>query len=139
MSHRKYEHPRCGSLGFLPRKRTKKHHGHIRSFPKDDPKQKVHLTAFCGFKAGMTHIVREMTRPGSRLHKREVVEAVTIIECPKLVIVGCVGYIKTPRGLKAVKTFFAEHLSECAIRRFYKRYRGKGKGKAFSKYQAKDR
>ena len=138
MSHRKYEHPRCGSLGFLPRKRTKKHHGHIRSFPKDDPKQKVHLTAFCGFKAGMTHIVREMTRPGSRLHKREVVEAVTIIECPKLVIVGCVGYIKTPRGLKAVKTFFAEHLSECAIRRFYKRYRGKGKGKAFSKYQAKD-
>ena len=27
MSHRKFEHPRCGSLGFLPRKRTKKHRG----------------------------------------------------------------------------------------------------------------
>ena len=138
MSHRKYEHPRCGSLGFLPRKRTKKHHGHIRKFPKDDKKKKVHLTAYCGFKAGMTHIVREVVKPGSRLHKKEVVEGVTIIECPKMVIVGCVGYVETPRGLKAVKTLFAEHLSECAIRRFYKRYRGKNHFQAFNKYQKKE-
>ena len=135
MSHRKYEHPRCGSLGFLPRKRTKKHHGKIRKFPKDDKKQKLHLTAYCGFKAGMTHIVREVTKPGSRLHKKECVEAVTIIECPKMVVVGIVGYIKTPRGLKAVTTLFAQKLSECAIRRFYKRYKGKGHYKAFNKYQ----
>ena len=138
MSHRKYEHPRCGSLGFLPRKRTKKHHGHIRKFPKDDKTKKVHLTAYCGFKAGMTHIVREVVKPGSRLHKKEVVEGVTIIECPKMVIVGVVGYVETPRGLKAVKTLFAEHLSECAIRRFYKRYRGKNQYKAFNKYQKKE-
>jgi large subunit ribosomal protein L3e len=138
MSHRKYEHPRCGSLGFLPRKRTKKHHGHIRKFPKDDKTKKVHLTAYCGFKAGMTHIVREVVKPGSRLHKKEVVEGVTIIECPKMVIVGVVGYVETPRGLKAVKTLFAEHLSECAIRRFYKRYRGKNNYKAFNKYQKKE-
>ena len=138
MSHRKYEHPRCGSLGFLPRKRTKKHHGHIRKFPKDDKTKKVHLTAYCGFKAGMTHIVREVVKPGSRLHKKEVVEGVTIIECPKMVIVGVVGYVETPRGLKAVKTLFAEHLSECAIRRFYKRYRGKNHYKAFNQYQKKE-
>lgn len=42
-----------------------------------------------------------------------------------MVVVGIVGYIKTPRGLKAVTTLFAQKLSECAIRRFYKRYRGK--------------
>ena len=137
MSHRKYEHPRCGSLGFLPRKRTNKHHGHIRKFPKDDQTKKVHLTAFCGFKAGMTHVVREVTKPGSRLHKKEVVEAVTIVECPKMVVVGVVGYVQTPRGLKKIKTLFAQNLSECAIRRFYKRYRGKGKFKAFNKYQEK--
>ena len=135
MSHRKFEHPRCGSLGFLPRKRTRKHHGHIRKFPKEKKSDKLHLTAYCGFKAGMTHIVREVTKPGSRLHKKECVEAVTIIECPKMVIVGIVGYIRTPRGLKAVKTLFAEKLSECAIRRFYKRYRGKNHFKAFNKYQ----
>ena len=71
MSHRKFEHPRCGSLGFLPRKRTRKHHGHIRKFPKDDPKKKIHLTAFCGFKAGMTHIVREVIKPGSVFIKKK--------------------------------------------------------------------
>ena len=138
MSHRKFEHPRCGSLGFLPRKRTRKHHGHIRKFPKEKKGEKLHLTAYCGFKAGMTHIVREVTKPGSRLHKKECVEAVTIIECPKMVVVGVVGYIRTPRGLKAVNTLFAEKLSECAIRRFYKRYRGKNHFKAFNKYQQKE-
>ncbi len=38
------------------------------------------MTAFMGYKAGMTHIVREMDRPGSKSNKKEVLEAVTIIE-----------------------------------------------------------
>lgn len=50
MSHRKFEAPRHGSLGFVPRRRTKHHRGRVRSFPKDDPSQPVHLTAFAGFK-----------------------------------------------------------------------------------------
>jgi len=54
MSHRKFEAPRHGSLGFLPRKRSKSHRGRIRSFPKDVQSQPPHLTAFMGFKAGMT-------------------------------------------------------------------------------------
>jgi large subunit ribosomal protein L3e len=134
MSHRKFEHPRRGSLGFLPRKRTKHHRGRIRKFPKDSTDKKIHLTAFVGFKAGMTHIVREIIKPGSRLHKKEVVEAVTIVECPKLVVVGITGYQETPRGLKKLKTVFAEHLDESVIRRFYKRYRGRDNYKAFTKY-----
>ena len=73
----------------------------------------------------MTHIVREVNKPGSRLNKKEVVEAVTIVECPRMVVVGLVGYIETPRGLKKVKSLFAEHLDESVIRRFYRRYRGK--------------
>jgi len=83
MSHRKFEQPRHGSLGFLPRKRTKHHKGRIRSFPKDDPTKKPHLTAFVGYKAGMTHILREVNKPGSKLHKRETVEAVTIMKLPQ--------------------------------------------------------
>jgi len=35
------------------------------AFPKDDPSKPVHLTCFIGYKAGMTHIVREADRPGS--------------------------------------------------------------------------
>lgn len=77
MSHRKFEAPRHGSLGFRPRRRTRHRNGRIRSFPRDDSKKPCHLTAFAGFKAGMTHIVRDVNKPGSRLHKKEIVEAVS--------------------------------------------------------------
>ena len=95
MSHRKFEHPRHGSLGFLPRKRAARHRGKgmisslltagftttqsanfisligfyynhaVKAFPKDDPTKAPRLTAFLGYKAGMTHIVREVEKPGS--------------------------------------------------------------------------
>ena len=35
-----------------------------------------------GYKAGMSTIVRDLDRPGAKMHKKEVVEAVTIIETP---------------------------------------------------------
>jgi len=69
MSHRKFEHPRHGNLGFLPKKRAARHRGKVKSFPQDDPKKPVHLTAFIGYKAGMTHIVREVDRPASSNHR----------------------------------------------------------------------
>lgn len=49
-------------------------------------------------------------------------EAVTIIETPPLMVVGVVGYVETPRGLRALKTVFAQHLSEECRRRFYKNW-----------------
>lgn len=52
------------------------------SFPKDDPKKPVHLTATMGYKAGMTTIVRDLDRPGAKSHKKEVVEAVSIVDTP---------------------------------------------------------
>lgn len=52
------------------------------SFPKDDPKKPVHLTASMGYKAGMTTIVRDLDRPGAKMHKKEVVEAATVVETP---------------------------------------------------------
>jgi large subunit ribosomal protein L3e len=122
MSHRKFESPRKGNLAFCPRKRTRHHRGRIRSFPRDDAKKPVHLTAFAGFKAGMTHIVRDLDRPGSKLHKKEIVEAVTIIETPPIVIVGVVGYIDTPRGLRALTTVWASKLETNTVRRFYKNW-----------------
>lgn len=66
MSHRKYEAPRHGSLGFLPRKRCTNvgARGKCKSFPKDDAKKPVHLTGLIGYKAGMTHVVRDLDRPG---------------------------------------------------------------------------
>jgi len=136
MSHRKFEQPRHGSLGYLPRKRTKHHRGRIRSFPKDNATLPPHLTAFLGYKAGMTHILREVNKPGSKLHKRETVEAVSIIETPPMQIVGVVGYVATPRGLRTLTSVWAEHLSEEVKRRFYKNWY-RSKKKAFDRYAAK--
>ncbi|TVY26615.1 60S ribosomal protein [Lachnellula hyalina] len=124
MSHRKFEAPRHGSLAFLP------------PFPKDDPKKPVHLTATMGYKAGMTTIVRDLDRPGAKSHKKEIVEAVTVIETPPVIVVGLVGYIETPRGLRSLTTVWAEHLSDEVKRRFYKNWY-KSKKKAFTKYAKK--
>ncbi len=69
--------PRHGSLGFLPKKRCRRGRGKPKSFPKDDASKPPHLTAFMGYKAGMTHIVREVEKPGSKIHKKETAEAVS--------------------------------------------------------------
>lgn len=137
MSHRKFEHPRCGSLGFLPKKRTKKHRGKIRSFPKDDQSKPVHLTAFMGYKAGMTHVVRYRERRQHRkVFKKDVVEPVTIVETPPMRIVGVVGYIDTPRGLRTLTSVWAQNLTRECKRVFYKNWM-RAKKKAFSKYPEK--
>jgi large subunit ribosomal protein L3e len=136
MSHRKFEHPRCGSLQYLPKKRTKHHRGRVRSFPKDDASKAPHLTAFMAYKAGMTHCVREIERPNSKLHKKEAVEAVTVIEAPPMVVCGIVGYTGTPTGLRAVTTVWANHLSDELKRRMYKNWY-RCKKKAFTKYAKK--
>jgi large subunit ribosomal protein L3e len=138
MSHRKFEAPRHGSLGFLPRKRCTHNggRGQIRSFPKDQPEKAPHLTAFMGYKAGMTHIMREVNKPGSKLHKKEVVEAVTILETPPMIAVGLVGYVETPRGLRTLTTVWATHLSEAVKRCFYKNWY-RSKKKAFDRYAAR--
>lgn len=136
MSHRKYEHPRSGSLGFLPRKRCRRGRGKIKHFPNDDVSKPSHLTAFMGFKSGMTHVIRKVEKPGSRADKEESCEPVTIIEAPPMVVVGIVGYVSTPHGLRSLNTVFAEHLSEEVRRRFYKNWY-RSKNKAFTKYVKK--
>jgi len=47
-------------------------------------------------------------------------------------LVGIVGYVETPRGLRPLKTIFAQHLSEECLRRFYKNWY-RSKKKAFTK------
>ncbi|CAG7873102.1 unnamed protein product [Brassica rapa] len=132
----------------------------VKAFPKDDQSKPCKFTAFMGYKAGMTHIVRDVEKPGSSkfhshlihsflkkiinqislfilfcllLHKKETCEAVTIIETPAMVVVGVVAYVKTPRGLRSLNTVWAQHLSEEVRRRFYKNW-AKSKKKAFTGY-----
>jgi large subunit ribosomal protein L3e len=85
------------------------------------------------YKAGMTHILREVTKPGSRLHGKETIEMVTILEAPAMVVCGLVGYVDTPKGLRTLTTVWAHKQNEGLKRRFYKNWH-KAKGKAFTKY-----
>ena len=114
--------PRHGSLRFLPRKRCRRHRGRIRSFPPDDRKKECHLTAFIGYKAGMTHIMRRLQRPGSKAHDKDIVEGVTIIETPPMIVVGLVGYVKTPAGLRSITTVWAGNVDSSFKRRYYKNW-----------------
>jgi large subunit ribosomal protein L3e len=70
------------------------------------------------------------------MHKKEVVEAVTILETPPLIVIGVVGYIETPKGLRTIGTVWAQHISDEARRRFYKRWYS-SKKKAFTQYSKK--
>ncbi|OUC49268.1 putative ribosomal protein L3, partial [Trichinella nativa] len=128
VSHRKFSAPRHGHVGFLPKKRSKRHRGKVKSFPKDDPQKPVHLTAFIGYKAGMTHIVREVDKPGSKINKKDVVEAVTVLETPPMVIVGkCLykcerkAFTKASKkwqdeaGVKEIQTDFARMIKYCKV------------------------
>jgi large subunit ribosomal protein L3e len=84
----------------------------------------------------MTHILRDVDKPGSKAHKKEVVEAVSILDSPPIRVVGVVGYVETPQGLRALTTVWAEHLNDEVRRRFYKNWY-KSKKKAFSRYVKK--
>jgi len=51
-----------------------------------------------------------------------------------MTVVGMVGYIQTPRGLRTLSTVWAKTLSASFKRHFYKNWY-KSKGKAFKKYE----
>ena len=70
------------------------------------------------------------------MHKREVVEAVSVVEIPPMIVVGVVGYVETPRGLRTLTTVWASHLSDEVKRRFYKNWY-RCKKKAFTRYALK--
>lgn len=55
-------------MAFYPKKRCRRHRPRVKTFPKDDKSKPVHLTAFLGYKAGMTHIVRVADKPGSSMY-----------------------------------------------------------------------
>ena len=44
---------------------------------------------------------------GSRLHKKEIAEGISVLEAPPMVFGGFVDYIETPRGLRAPTSVWA--------------------------------
>merc|ERR1712045_965201 len=113
MSHRKFEHPRCGSLAYLPKRRTRHYRGRIRSFPRDDASKPVHLTAFMGYKAGMTHVVKfQERREGKKTIRKDVVHSVSVIECPAMKVIGLVVQVLGPDGAEGAHAAGSWHVAD---------------------------
>jgi large subunit ribosomal protein L3e len=82
----------------------------------------------------MTHIIREVDKPGSKAHKKEVCEPVSVLETPPMIVIGVVGYVESPTGLSTLNSVFARHLSEEVRRRFFRNWYASKKRKSFVKY-----
>ncbi len=103
----KRSHPRRGSMAFSPRKRANRPFGHVKSWPTTDASE-VRVQGFAGWKAGMTHILSRDLNPRSPSAGQEVRVPVTVVECPKMRILGVRGYQMTPYGKQAVGEAWAD-------------------------------
>ncbi|ADM11254.1 60S ribosomal protein L3 [Encephalitozoon intestinalis ATCC 50506] len=120
MSCRKFNAPRHGSLQFCPRKRSKTIRPSVGAFPADDISQPVHLTGFMGYKAGMTHVIRTKTQVAKNKQlSREVMDAVTVVEAPPMVVYGIVGYERTVTGLHRLPIVTASYVNDGVLRRMF--------------------
>ncbi len=101
--------PVSGSRAFWPRKRAKRIYPRVRSFVKE--KEAVPLL-FAGYKAGMTHVRFTDSRKGSVTEGQDVVKAVTVLDCPPLVVAGMKVYKKAAHGMVDFGTVWSEKLSK---------------------------
>ena len=103
----KRSHPRRGSMAFSPRKRARRPFGHVKSWPKTEASE-VRIQGFAGWKAGMTHVLARDLNPRSPSAGQEKRIPVTVVECPKMRVLGVHGYQMTPYGKQAVGEAWAD-------------------------------
>ena len=87
-------------MAFSPRKRSARHFGHVKSWPETDASE-VRVQGFAGWKAGMTHIMARDLNPRSNSAGQEIRIPVTVVEVPKMRVLGVRGYKMTPYGKQA--------------------------------------
>ncbi|MBU1974011.1 MAG: 50S ribosomal protein L3, partial [Nanoarchaeota archaeon] len=85
----KKKHPHRGSMQFWPRKRARYSLARVRSWAEES---KVKPLGFVGYKAGMTQLRLDDSRPKSLTKGQTIVYPTTIVECPPMVIFGVVFY-----------------------------------------------
>ena len=94
----KRNHPRRGSMAFSPQ-RSPRHFAHVNAWPETDASE-VRVQGFAGWKAGMTHVLSRDLNPRSTTAGQEVRVPVTVVEVPKMRILGVRGYTMTPTASK---------------------------------------
>jgi len=97
----KRSHPRRGSMAFSPRKRARRHFGHVKAWAEGDSDE-IRVQGFVGWKAGMTHVLLRDTNPNSTSAGQEARRPVTVVEVPPLRVLGVRGYGTTPYGKQSL-------------------------------------
>ncbi len=108
--------PVSGSRGYWPRKRAKRIYPVLKLKESLKSKDVVPL-GFAGYKAGMTQVVYVDNKKGSPTYGQEIAKAVTVLDCPSLVVCGIKLYKKSLRGLVNSHTILAESLSKDLYRK----------------------
>jgi len=98
--------PRRGSKAFYPKKRAKRIFVTVKHFRGEG------LLGFAGYKAGMTHVIGLDNYEKSPSYGMSIHIPCTIIETPDLFCFGVIAYRKTPYGLFAVSTVYADKLDK---------------------------
>ncbi len=106
--------PRKGTIQFWPRKRARRAYPRLKSKPKT---KDIKLLGFAGYKAGMTHVIVEDTRPTSMTKNENVMWPVTVIECPPMKALSIRFYKKTTSGLKLISEIFSKNTTKEIIRK----------------------
>ena len=99
--------PVAGSRAFWPKKRAKRIYSGFKSYAETSESR---VLEFAGYKAGMTQLTYTDNRKNSPTEGREITEAITVLDCPSLVVCGIKMYKKTAYGLKSTKTIWTEKL-----------------------------
>ncbi len=103
----KRNHPRRGSMAFSPRKRAARHFARVKSWPNGESSE-VRVQGFAGWKAGMTHILMRDNNPKSPSAGQELRVPVTVVEVPKMFVLGVRGYYQTPYGKQTAGEAWAD-------------------------------
>lgn len=103
----KHHRPRKGSLAFWPRRRASKPRAQVKNWAQiEEPKP----VGFVAYKVGMALAIIIDNRANSPTANEKISLPITILEAPPLKLVGAVGYVKTPYGLKTKTTFLSAEL-----------------------------
>lgn len=106
--------PRKGTIQLWPRRRARRDYPRITSKPKI---KEVKLLGFAGYKAGMTHVMIEDTRPTSLTKNETISWPVTVIECPPMKAYSIRFYKNTTEGLKIISEVFSKNTTKELLRK----------------------
>lgn len=100
--------PRRGSLQYWPRKRAKRIYPRVHWHASKEAKP----LGFAGWKTGMTHVQYNDVNAHSPTYNRLVSSAVTILDCPPLLVCGIRFYKNSINGIKTVGEKWMDKLPE---------------------------